>query len=192
MSKLIYGVAFNSQTKYTARKNGRVSQTYHTWRGMIRRCYSAKAQLRNPTYTGCIVSDDWHDFQGFAEWWANNEFSDLGYDLDKDILTPDNKVYSPDTCVFVPQEINKLLLFSRANKGELPQGIYLHKPTGRYRAQISVDSKRMHLGLFDDVDDAYQAYKEAKESNVKHVAERWRNKIDERVYHALMNWRLTA
>lgn len=40
-------------------------------------------------------------------------------------------------------------------------GVSLHKPTGKYRAYIMVNRKQIHLGLFDTVDEATQARKQA-------------------------------
>ena len=47
-----------------------------------------------------------------------------------------------------------------------------------------------HLGHFNTADQAFQAYKEAKEAYIKEVANKWKNQIDPRVYDALMKWEI--
>ena len=55
--------------------------------------------------------------------------------LDKDILCKGNKVYSSETCVFVPARINSIILNSQNRRGDLPVGVNYNKKTGKYRAQ---------------------------------------------------------
>nr|DAX35480.1 MAG TPA: endonuclease [Caudoviricetes sp.] len=40
-------------------------------------------------------------------------------------------------------------------------GVSLHKPTGKYRAYVMVNKKQIHLGLFETLDEAKQARKNA-------------------------------
>jgi len=81
---------------------------YCVWTDMIRRCYSAKDLLKNPTYTGCTVHADWHLFSNFKQWMIDNRYE--GMHLDKDILIKGNKVYGPDTCALVPNYVNQSLI----------------------------------------------------------------------------------
>lgn len=55
-----------------------------------------------------------------------NSVDDYGkpFALDKDILIKGNTRYSPDTCVFVPREINNLILSNRKVRGDLPIGYH--------------------------------------------------------------------
>lgn len=57
-----------------------------------------------PTYEGCTVCDEWLYFSNFKKWFDENYIE--GFQLDKDIIIRGNKVYSPQTCCFVPKEIN--------------------------------------------------------------------------------------
>lgn len=191
MSKSFYGIGFNSKGKHKVSVKGVHTPAYKTWRNMIERCYCLKYQARQPTYIGCSVDDEWRDFQDFAEWFEAHEYSNHGYQLDKDILIPGNKIYSPDRCVFVPSQLNNLLLDSGAVRGQYPQGVRFYKNTNRFRASISINTKRKHLGYFDTELEAYQAYKKAKEANVKRMALEWQDRIADNVFDALMNWQLT-
>ena len=190
--KLIYGIAYNSKGKHKAAENGKITNAYDTWRAMMRRCYDVKAQEKHPTYLDCSVDERFHDFQDFADWFYDNPYSNLGYHLDKDLLFPSNKIYSPETCCFVPQELNSLLTDHRSARGDLPQGVCLHKSSGKFRARVGVDGKRRSLGCFDCPNEAYQTYKSAKERYVKNKALEWANRIEWNVFVALMNWTLDS
>jgi hypothetical protein len=59
---------------------------------------------------------------------------------------------------------------------------------GKYIVGFSKRSKTKHIGYFVTELEAFLAYKEAKEQQIKVVANRWKDQIDPRVYDALMNW----
>lgn len=188
MRKLIYGVGFNSGGKHKTTEKEKHTKAYSSWKSILRRCYCPIALSKNPTYLGCVVSDEWHDFQVFAEWWHSNEFSAMGYQLDKDLLSLNSKTYSPETCCLIPQSVNKLFNGYNAARGEHPIGVSFKKSIGKYVASMSVNSKVTHLGCFSTASQAHQAYVVAKEAYVKEVANEWRGRIDERAYEALMRW----
>lgn len=191
IKKLKYGIGYNSRTKHRSSIDGNMTKSYTTWSCMIQRCYDPKYHLKTPTYIDCYVDERWYDFQDFAEWYENHEYSGLGFTLDKDILTPDNKAYSPETCCFVPQEINKLLNSRRNARGLYPQGVVFHKLVGMYHAQMNIGKLKKHLGYFDCPNEAHQAYKIAKESYVKEKALEWKDRIAPNVFDALINWKLS-
>lgn len=190
--KLIYGVGYNSRGRHKTSANGAHTAAYSTWREMIRRCYSAKYHERAPTYIGCSVANEWHDLQDFGDWFYANPYSNLGFHLDKDLLIVNNKLYSPETCCFVPQELNNLLTSSASARGDLPQGVYWSAHAKKYKAQIRLNGKIQHLGYFETEQEAYQVYKIAKEANVKRMALEWQDRIADNVFQALMNWTLDS
>ena len=175
--RLMYGVAYNSQRKHKATKDGKILPAYHAWLDMIRRCYCPVLKKKLPTYDGCLVDDRWHDFQDFADWFYNHPYSSLKYHLDKDILITGNKIYSPDTCCLIPSEINKLLLDHARARGKYPQGVSFYKPLRKYRSQLSISGKPVHLGYFESPEEARKAYKISKERYVKNKALEWANRI---------------
>lgn len=71
---------------------------------MLERCYSQTYQEKFPAYKGCSVVEDWHNFQIFAKWFDENYVE--GYHIDKDIKIDGNRVYGPDTCMFVSPKQN--------------------------------------------------------------------------------------
>ena len=77
---------------------------------MFVRCYDDKYQLRQPTYIGCSVSEDFCNFQNFAEWYSHYKYEcKYPLEIDKDLLYEGNKIYSPKTCCLLPKEINSTL-----------------------------------------------------------------------------------
>lgn len=186
--KLILGIATNSRGKY--KTAGKMTKAYKTWHSMLQRAYCPKYHDISPTYIGCSVTDEWHDFQDFAEWFENHEYSNRGYHLDKDLLIPGNKIYAPDRCVFVPRQLNTLLLDCGAVRGQYKQGVCFHKRADKFVTSVAINGKRKNLGYFDTELDAYNAYKKAKEANVKRMALEWQDRIADNVFDALMDWQL--
>ena len=164
---------------------------YLAWKGCIRRCYSPFTQKRQPQYIGCTVSESFRRFQCFAEW-CNQQigFGNKGWHLDKDILTKGNKIYSEDTCCFVPHEINILLTSGKIRRGSCPIGVSFNKREGKYKVSCKREAKSVHLGYYVCVDSAFSAYKTFKESVIKEAANKWKDKIDPRAYEALMNYQV--
>jgi len=93
-----------------------------------------------------------------------------GKQLDKDIKFTGNKVYSPETCIFVPQQINSLLTDRRAERGSESQGVHFNIRDNKFQANCSVNGRKKHLGYFDKEEDAAVAYKEFKSKHVHGVA----------------------
>lgn len=190
MSELGGKKVTNSKGKYKAKVGGKMTKEYITWRSMLARVYCPKSLKRSPHYIGCSIHEDWHDFQNFAEWYSNNKYSNHDYQLDKDLLIPGNKLYSPDTVCFIPQELNSLLTNCSSNKGKYLPGVYLNKVSNKFVAKVRINNKRKHLGTYDTELEAYQAYKTAKETNVKSMAMKWRGKIHPDAFKSLMQWEL--
>ena len=166
------------------------------WRGVIGRCYNNEFHKKSPTYADCSVSEKFKYYPYFKEWCGNqigfNAVDDKGrpFELDKDILIKGNKVYSENTCCFVPAEINGLFIKRDAARGDLPIGVWYHKRDRKYAAQVSRFKENIHLGYFSTPEEAFNAYKEAKEDYIKEVANKWKDQIDPRVYEALINYKV--
>ena len=190
----VYGVGILG-TKYPSKVNGVLTKEYTLWQSMLRRCYSNTnvcdaSNNKYPTYIDCEVSNKFKSYEYFYEW-CNKQigFSSEGWQLDKDLLIKGNKIYSEDTCVFIPSEINSLLVKREALRGESLIGVCWCKTKKAFKAQVSRSKgKSEHLGYFNTELEAFKAYKEAKESFVKEQANEWKSQIDERVYNALMNY----
>ena len=166
-------------------------RVYHIWNNMLQRCYNENLRSKHTTYSDCEVSDDFKYYSKFKEWAEKQVgYTKEGWALDKDILVKGNKVYSAETCCFVPQEINSLIISANAARGELPVGVYYEKDTCKLKVRVSIDGKLKHIGRYTCKLEAFNAYKQAKENHIKKVAEKWREQIDPRVYDALMAWEI--
>lgn len=182
--KSVYGVGYVGVGKYISSCNGSTTKVYQTWYNMLSRCYDNK----NHSYKEVIICEEWGNFQTFAQWFENNYIEDFA--LDKDILVKGNKVYSPETCCFVPQEINSLFIKSTKSRGLLPIGV--HEQNNKFISSINRRGKQQdYLGSFDTPEEAFQAYKIAKEVYIKEVADKWRDIITEQVYQAMINYKVT-
>lgn len=192
----VYGVG-TTGLESTVDENGEKLDSYACWKEMLKRCYSAKYQEKNQTYKGCRVCDEWLYYPNFKKWYDNNYYKieNRTSQLDKDVLIKGNKVYSPDTCVFVPKFINTLFIKCQKSRGELPIGVHYHKPNKKYIAGLSVfkDGKRTekHLGYFDTADKGFEAYKKAKEEYIKEVADEYKDKIPAKLYEAMYSYEVS-
>lgn len=90
--------------------------------------------------------------------------------LDKDILIQGNKIYSPETCIFVSSTINKLFTKCDGSRGEYKLGVHFNRKSGKFRAQCAVNGKQKHLGCFLTEEEAYQAYKIFKTAHIRNIA----------------------
>lgn len=185
-NKLVLGVG--TKGDFPAKVNGKKVPSYTAWWGMLKRCYSNEYIEKHPTYKNCFVCKEWLEYANFKEWYDNNYIN--GYALDKDIIIRGNKKYSPITCAYVPQEINKLLNMQPRKRGKYPIGVSYHVHKCRYEASCNVNKKRIFLGGYDNSIDAYNAYKQFKENRVHTMAREYyvAGKINERVYNALSSW----
>ena len=159
------------------------------WHRMLDRCYSPYYQKRNPSYIGCRVCDEWLLFSNFYKW-VLSPLSGYkkGYHLDKDILVKGNKVYGPETCCFVPSEINEM--FTHTNK-KLRKGYVIVK-NNKFYVRVYQGGKYLRGKVFEDENDALKFYKDTKEYNIKNIATKYfqEHKINEIVYNALMNYQV--
>ena len=188
-SPSVYGIGVLG-TKYPSTINGVLTKEYVLWRGMLKRCYSDVYKKRYPTYEGCKVSNKFKNYEYFYEWCHKQIGFDVkGWHLDKDLLIKGNKVYSEDSCIFIPSEINLLLVKNTASRGEHLIGVYWHNKRKAFEARVRKNKgKSEYLGLFKTELEAYNAYKTAKEAFVKEQANDWKDRIDPRAYEALMKY----
>lgn len=176
--KMVHGVGINDTYGLSNKK------AHKLWLGMFERCYSKPQKERRATYDGCFVCEEWKYFSNFLKWF-NEHYVD-GWQLDKDILVKGNKEYGPKTCCFVPQEINCLFTKRQRFRGEYPIGV--RKDNSSFVAECQVGNRRLRLYGFTTPEEAFQAYKKAKEAHIKEVADKWKGKIEDRVYIAMYNY----
>lgn len=185
---VIYGVGYIGEGKYTSRIDGIQLISYKRWKEMLNRCYNkSNSSYKNYGAKGVYVCDEWHNYQNYAKWWEENCTNDKQV-VDKDILYKGNKCYSPENCCFVSSDINTLFTSRKHERGEYPIGVRIKE--GHIIAQINYMGKKIHLGTFSTVEDAFKAYKIVKEKCIKEYADNHKEEITERVYNALYNYNI--
>ena len=160
---------------------------------MLERCYS-KHLDRKPTYEGVTVCDDWLVFSNFKIWMEKQDWK--GKDLDKDIIDPTSKLYSPDTCAFVPRYINTLLNTKQRLRGEYPLGVHKRKPgkdmvndySKPFVSEGFKDGSRKLLGVFASPMDAHRAWQQSKILAIREALLTWKSETgyDVRVARSLI------
>ena len=183
--KLVLGFGIND-SEFPIIHGGKKELSYKTWTSMIRRCYSEKYHKYKPTYMDCSVCEEWRYYSNFEKWFKENYHE--GFVLDKDILIQGNRIYSPETCCFVPPYINGLLATNNKKRGKLKIGVYFHQ--GKYVAQCGINRVQRCIGAFDTEDEAHEAYKNAKYAEIERVAtEALKDgKINKRIYDGLLRF----
>lgn len=159
------------------------------WCSMINRCYG-KHKNRDKSYLDCSVSKDWLYYPNFKKWFKENfyEIKNETMCLDKDILFKGNKIYSPETCVFVPERINSLFSSSKSVRGCLPIGVSYCKDK-KYKSNIyKRNIGQVYIGKFHTVSEAFCAYKRVKEEYIKEIADEYKDRIPKKLYEALYKY----
>lgn len=192
--RTVYGVGYLGEGERYTSLNGKPSVVYKSWNHMLERCYDDKYKQKYPTYNDSCVDDYWHNFYNFILWHKCNYYKveNERMCLDKDILTKGNKIYSEKNCIYVPNNINVLFTKSNSLRGELPIGVTYHKKSNKYRSQCNIFTngkyKRKHIGLYENVEDAFNSYKHIKEKVIKDVAEYYKTQIPKKLYNAMYNY----
>jgi hypothetical protein len=174
--KKVYGVGINDadypvhEFEYETDEKGNLKISkriwtcpfYEIWRDMIKRCYSEKDHLRNPAYVGTTVCEEWLTFSNFKSWMEKQNWE--GKQLDKDLLIRGNRVYSPENCIFIPNELNQFFKERSNDRGPYPIGVTYHAKTGKYASRCSDPflNKRINLGLYSTTESAFEAWRKYK------------------------------
>jgi len=187
----VCGIGYLGNGEYKAYINGKQTAQYAIWHGMLQRCYDKNVQDTHPAYIGCSVTKEWHNFQNFAKWYNESYYEVEGQrmHLDKDWIKKGNKIYSPDTCIFVPQIINSLIVNRKRARGNLPLGICIHRD--KYIVFCASNTKKqVYLGTHNTPELAFKSYKTFKESYIKQVAKSYENQIPTKLFEAMINYEI--
>lgn len=178
----------------TAVVEGKQYQTKscEVWMKMRFRCNSQACHSRQPAYIGCTMSEEFEDFQFFAEWCQTQIGYGLpNYQLDKDLLKNGNTVYCKEFVGFIPQSLNK---FFEVKSSTLPYGVSLcSNNSGNYQVKIMVDGKPKYLGVYPTLAEAFNTARVHKEIEAKKWAQRLEQGefvIDPRYIERLKTWSL--
>lgn len=180
--KKVQGVGCLGFGKYSPKNH---LKAYNIWRGVLRRCYDNKSRSTDSMYKDCSVHTDWHNFQNFAKWFEENYVE--GYSLDKDLILKGNKIYSPDTCCFLPQCLNSIFVNHKSSRNGL---IGATKNGNKYSSTVKIKNKYCYLGNFNLEIEAFNAYKKAKEKSIKSIALEYKNKISQLAFECMMKYQV--
>ncbi len=173
LAKSVCGVGFIGVGPY----NTKNKRPHSIWHNMINRCYGAKIQN---CYEGASVIEFWYNFQNFADWYYSEPCSkvETAVHIDKDILNPSIKLYSPETCTLVPYEINAALIGIRDAKGytKTPAGTFCVMLCGRY------------IGKYATEEEAFNSYVKEKKRWLQFLSIKYKDFLREDVYEVLFNY----
>jgi len=148
------GAQYNFKNKF--HKKAKVK-----WESMMNRCYNKNFHKNYPTYKDVTVCEEWHNFQNFSKWFEKNwkHWMDSTWHLDKDIFHINCKIYSPETCCFIPSEINRIF---KNQTRQLPIGVSYDR--NNIRATIGKYGKQELVGYFDTIEEASVEFNKAKKN----------------------------
>lgn len=191
-AKLVQNIGHIGSGKHKCFIDGIQTIQYTKWIGMLTRCNPNEFSNKNISYKICEISKDWHNFQNFGNWFDKNYYTvkDEKMNLDKDLLIKGNKIYSAETCIFLPAQINILLINNKIKRGIYPLGVTYKNDTNKYIARMQRFSKSIYLGSYNTPEKAFEVYKKHKEIHIKEIAELHKQYIPIEAYNALINWQI--
>ena len=170
--KSVFDTGYFGEGEFSFYKN---KKAYRTWQNILQRCYLKNE--KNPTYKNVKVCKEWHNFQNFAFWFEKNypKIENINFEIDKDLLQMniENKIYSPETCVFLPKKVNIFITKNNAKNSSGFIGVYLKKQTNRWVSSCCSfeKNKQIHLGYFDTIEEAREKYLISKKESYDYVIE---------------------
>lgn len=189
----IFGVGYLGEGKFSDAKGFSESYTYKLWRHVLGRVFRKEYEAH---YSDCDIDELWLCYNNFAEWCHNQKgfssFDDKGerFQLDKDFKLKGNRLYSPETCIFLPREINQSIVSRRNYRGKNPLGVVKSK-SGSFHSNVLVNGVREFGKAFTDAELAFQEYKHKKESNIRRLADKYRAELGEDNYKILLNYEVS-
>ena len=186
--KLIYNKGINDVEFAVCPRIGErtiIFTAYDIWNSMLTRAYSEKYHLKHPSYIDVIVCDEWHYFSKFLYWFNNVSNYEQGYHLDKDLLIENNNCYSPTSCIFIPQEVNKFLTLRTLDRGEYPLGVTFRG--GKFQSRLNDGNSRIYLGDFYTALEAHKAWQIAKLNKAKEFNFRYLDRVISKLESDILN-----
>lgn len=187
---VVFGVGYMGAGDFRASYKGSRKKTleYQAWKDMLKRCYSEKFLSKNKSYLGCSVSDDFLNFQVFAEWYTKQKNYGKGCHLDKDLLIKGNREYSKNACSLLPAEINTAINIKADCVGkDLPRCVQ-NTSSGRYVVRVRGLEEGSYVGTYDSLEDAVRSSLNARSLRMVELHNKYENLLSERQKFALLNW----
>lgn len=193
MRPRVKGVGFYGIGPHVAsQSDGKKHKHYQAWVNMLARVYKPPVERIKREYENTSVCPEWHNYQNFAEWYCNTmnnlKPADFTWDLDKDLLVPGNRIYSPNTCCIIPRAINALFTDAAFMRGDLPLGVTRHGKS--YRPFLNKNGEQKGIGTYPTIADAQRAYWSEKFRVIQETAIRYWQYLPEPLAYRLLlfNW----
>lgn len=181
--KTLYGEGFLGEGAFSQINKKKV-KAHGVWREIIRRCYSDENKKTQASYKDCVVSEEWKNYSNFYKWYEDNlyECSDQ-LEVDKDILSKEEKIYSKETCLLIPRKINRFCLESKRG------GAFL-TPCNRWSAGIHRRENYIHVGNFDTFEEAEKEFIKCKNAVFQNLVEKYKKELPKHIYDKLKDAKL--
>lgn len=168
----VYGVGYFGVGIHKSKIKGKTTKKYEVWRAIICRCCTESYKLKNPSYVNVSICEEWLNFQNFGDWYDNNfpsHIDNIKFQLDKDLLQQgvENKIYSPETCIFLPQKINGFLTQHRFASNNPNIGTQIKSKKFEVKLKDFYYNKKIYIGTFSTVEEASQAYQIARDEQAE-------------------------
>lgn len=187
----VHNLGFLGEGPHKVSENSKITSAYSVWEKMIARCTKEREGQYRTYLNICFVNKSWYNFQNFAKFFYEDGYRKDGWNLDKDILFKGNKEYGPDTCCFVPQEVNKVVLLQNKYRGEFPIGVSYSSSEGKFKWSCKAPCGTKDVGgSANSAEEAFNLYAKAKKVRITFVANKYKNEIDPKVYEALLNFEI--
>lgn len=158
----VYDIGYQGVGEWKSTENGKDTKPYKAWRNMLQRCYRPRAK-EDTTYKDITVCEEWHCYQDFAQWYSENHVPN--WEMDKDIIAPDAKQYSPDTVIFVPSELNKKFRSLHVKDDGLYQGVTKDR-NGKFSFRQTLLNSGSRTIQFYRAEDANFMYRQIRILNI--------------------------
>lgn len=148
-SALKYGVALNDLGDSVSR-----TKEYTIWKSMITRCYG---NPKKSAYVDVTVCSEWLTYSSFLNWLKTQDWE--GKELDKDLLSSNVKIYSPETCCMISKQLNLFINTATNSTGARKLG------ESRYMARVKdlFTGKSIYLGTYLTELEAHKAWLNKKQ-----------------------------
>jgi hypothetical protein len=190
----VYGMCITGN-KYPIRENGKQTKEYISWNNMLKRCFDKRVKDEHPTYENVECCEEWLYYPNFYEWLHSQEnfekwYKSKRWHLDKDILVKGNRIYSPETCCLVPNNVNTLFIKPERQRGLQPIGVSKVKNGFQSWCNNPFTNSQESLGNSYSSEKAFYKYKSYKEDLIKKIANIEYNSgnITKHCYEAMMNY----
>lgn len=154
---------------------------------MLQRCYT-DMKGKYAAYYGIVkVCEEWLNFQNFAEWYESHYYNipNERLHIDKDIKSSGCKLYSPDTCILIPQSINEVVRDNYRKKKDFDLPLTIRRCNNGYRVKF----RKENLGVYKTIDECVNKYNNRKVEYIKELVDGYGDLLPYEVKNIILEWR---